>query len=232
MSQLLLDVPGALQQVHRNISWGFTLSPEIVLVADRDGPQVEALRSLRTQLIERHLRRGRRAIALCSPSGQAGVSFIAANLAVAFARMGANTLLVDANMRGPSIQNFIVPHQPVGGLSQCLSGGGNHSDQVQPNVIPYLSVLYSGGANPEALEKLSGPLFQPLMAMWMRDFDIVIIDTPPANRYADPLRIASAAGHSLVVLRKHVSFMSDADRLMTELTASRVGITGIVLNEY
>lgn len=231
IAQTVLDVPDALRPVHRDKVPRFTLSPQIVLAADSDTRQAEVLGSLRTQLIDRHLRKGRRAIALCSPSARTGVSFMAANLAIAFARMGANTLLVDANMRCPAIQNFLVPHQPVGGLSQCLARTVDFADQVQSNIIPHLSVLYSGGPDPRALEKLSGPIFQPLMAMWMRDFDFVIVDTPPANRYADLLRIASAVGHALIVLRKHVSFMTDADRLVAELAASHVGIAGIVLNE-
>ena len=230
-AQSVLDFPDVFQPVHRDRLLRFSLSPDIVLASDVATRQAEVLGSLRTQLIDRHLRKGRRAIALCSPSAKTGVSFMAANLAFAFAQMGANTLLVDANMRCPAIQNFVVPHQPVGGLCQCLAKDVDFTDQVQANVIPHLSVLYSGGPDPQALEKLSGPLFQPLIAMWMRDFDMVIVDTPPANQYADLLRIASAVGHALIVLRKHVSYMSDADRLIAELTASGVGITGIVLNE-
>lgn len=212
---------------------GFTLSPDIILAAVPDGPRAEALRSLRTQLMERHLRRGKRAIAVCGPGEGVGVSFMAANLAVGFARAGANTLLIDANMRHPAIHDFIVPDRPVSGLAQCLAPHWDgYAGAIQANVIPNLSVLYSGGPDGEALEKLSGPRFQPLMAMCMRDFDFIIADTPPANLYADVLRIAAAAGHGLIVLRKHLSFVDDADALVGQLGASRVGVAGIVLNEY
>ena len=212
---------------------GFTLSPDIILAADPAGSRAEALRSLRTQLMERHLRRGKRAIAVCGPGGGVGVSFMAANLAVGFARAGANTLLIDANMRQPAIHDFIVPDRPVSGLAQCLSPHWDgYAGAIQANVMPNLSVLYSGGPDGEALEKLSGPRFQPLMAMCMRDFDFIIADTPPANQYADVLRVAAAAGDGLIVLRKHVSFVEDADALVGQLGASRVGVAGIVLNEY
>ena len=212
---------------------GFALSSDIILATEPGGPRAEALRSLRTQLMERHLRRGKRAIAVCGPGGGVGVSFMAANLAVGFARAGANTLLIDANMRQPAIHDFIVPDRPVSGLAQCLSPHWDgYAGAIQANVMPNLSVLYSGGPDGEALEKLSGPRFQPLMAMCMRDFDFIIADTPPANLYADVLRVAPAAGHGLIVLRKHLSFVDDADALIGQLGASRVGVAGIVLNEY
>lgn len=212
---------------------GFTLSGAIILATDPDGHRAEVLRSLRTQLMERHLRRGKRAIAICGPGEGVGVSFMAANLAVGFARAGANTLLIDANMRQPAIQDFIVPDRPVSGLAQCLSPDWDgYAGAIQANVISNLSVLYSGGPDGQALEKLSGPRFQPLMAMCMRDFDFIIADTPPANRYADVLQVAAAAGHGLIVLRKHLSFVDDADALIGQLGGSRVGVAGIILNEY
>lgn len=223
-----------IQELSETVSRGpgqCIFSEGVILAADPHGARAEALRSLRTQLMERHLRLGRRAIALCSPGAGAGTSFMAANLAVAFARAGANTLLIDANMRDPAVQDFIVPAQPVAGLAQCLAGNGNCADFIQGNAAPNLSILYSGGPDAAALDRLSGPSFPALMARCMRDFDLVIADTPPANRHADVLRIAAAAGHALLVLRKHVSFMADADMLIGQLAASRAGVAGIVLNE-
>jgi capsular exopolysaccharide synthesis family protein len=211
----------------------FQLSKDIVLTTDCDGPRVEALRSLRTQLMERHLRQGRRAIAVCGPGARVGTSFMAANLAVAFARAGVRTLLIDANLRCPAIHQFIVPDRPVSGLDQCLSSqGASFADAVQNAVITNLSVIYSGGPAADALEKLSGPRFQPLMDMCIRDFDVCIVDTPPANRYADALRITAVAGYGLIVLRKHVSFVQDVDTLTAQIGATGARVIGAVLNAY
>lgn len=207
----------------------FALSPDILLAADAHGRGAEALRSLRTQIIDRHMKRGRRGLAVCAPGAGVGKSFLAANLAVAFARAGARTLLIDADMRAPSIQRFIQPDRPLGGLGQRLRGEGG---EIQGEAIPNLSVLYSGGVMPDALERLSGPAFQPLIDMCLRDFDITICDTPPASLYADALRIASVVGDALVVLRKHVSFIEDADALLAQLRAAQAGVVGCVLNEW
>src|SRR3546814_5042663 len=100
---------------------------------------------------------------------------MAANLAVAFSRAGANTLLIDANMRHPAVQRFIIPDRPVAGLSQSLTSGGESLEGAICNgVSGNLSVLYSGGAVPDALEKLSARRFQALIDMCMRDYDITL----------------------------------------------------------
>src|SRR3546814_9697841 len=95
---------------------------------------------------------------------------MASNLAVAFSRAGANSLFIDANMRHPAVQRFIIPDRPVAGLSQSLTLGGESLEGAICNgVSGNLSVLYSGGAVPDALEKLSARRFQALIDMCMRD---------------------------------------------------------------
>src|SRR3546814_12783052 len=131
---------------------------------------------------------------------------MAANLAVAFSRAGANTLLIDANMRHPAVQRFIIPDRPVAGLSQSLTLGGESLEGAICNgVSGNLSVLYSGGAVPDALEKLSARRFQALIAMCMRDYDITLLDTTPSNQFADVLGVPSATGTALTDERKAVN---------------------------
>src|SRR3546814_9698189 len=79
--------------VREDSAAGFALSDDIVLEAKPEGQRAEMLRSLRTQLLERDVRCGRRALTVCGASTGVGISFVAANLAVAFTRAGANTLL-------------------------------------------------------------------------------------------------------------------------------------------
>lgn len=211
----------------------FTLTPDIILHAEPDGPRAEALRALRTQIMERHLKAGRRSLAVCGASAGTGISFIAANLAVAFARAGANTLLIDANLRDPAAERFIAPDRALPGLRQWLSGGDEEESlPIQGQAQPNLSVLYAGGAAPDALEMLSTARFQQLVEDAMRGFDISIIDTPPANRHADALRIAAVARHALIVARRHMSFMQDIGLLADQLRAGGARIAGTVLSGH
>src|SRR3546814_646140 len=195
--QIIMEAP-AEAPVREDSAAGFALSDDIVLEAKPEGQRAEMLRSLRTQLLERHVRCGRRALTVCGASTGVGISFMAANLAVAFSRAGANTLLIDANMRHPAVQRFIIPDRPVAGLSQSLTSGGESLEGAICNgVSGNLSVLYSGGAVPDALEKLSARRFQALIDMCMRDYDITLIDTPPSNQYAHCLRVAGRKGYTL-----------------------------------
>src|SRR3546814_8045074 len=106
--QIIMEAP-AEAPVREDSAAGFALSDDIVLEAKPEGQRAEMLRSLRTPLLERHVRCGRRALTVCGASTGGGISFMAANLAVAFSRAGANTLLIDANMRNPAVQRFIIP---------------------------------------------------------------------------------------------------------------------------
>src|SRR3546814_7440640 len=80
---------------------------------------------------------------------------MAANLAVAFSRAGANTLLIDANMRHPAVQRFIIPDRPVAGLSQSLTSGGESLEGAICNgVSGNLSVLYRSEEHTSELQSL------------------------------------------------------------------------------
>jgi capsular exopolysaccharide synthesis family protein len=227
MHELVTDIPLSAPPVVPGHD--FALSTDLALISQPEGHQAEVFRSLRAQIIERHVKRGRRGFAVCAAGAGVGRSFLAANLAVAFARAGARTLLIDADMRAPAIHRFVTAESPAPGLAQVLEG---QAAAIQPEVIPNLSLLYSGGARTDALERLSGASFPPFMAMCLRDFDITICDTPPANLFADALHVASATGDALVVLRKHKSFIEDTDVLLSQLQAARSGVIGCVLNEW
>src|SRR5512143_3329642 len=92
-----------------------------VMLSDPDGAAAEAIRVLRTSIQSQHLRAGRRALAICGPTPEVGCTFIAVNLAIALSQIGIKTLLVDGNLRTPSVHTYFDP--PLGGvgLYECLN---------------------------------------------------------------------------------------------------------------
>jgi capsular exopolysaccharide synthesis family protein len=208
------------------------LSSEVVMVSEPNGPRAEALRALRTHIVAQHVKLGRRALAVCAPSGGVGCSFVAANLAVALSQIGLKTLLVDGDLRAPSVGTFIVPTGEPQGLRQCLSAGEPLGAYLHSaNAPDDLAVLFAGGAAANAQELIGGERFKALMEGCLRDFDITLVDTPPANLCADARRIASVLGYSLVVARRNVSLVHDVKTLVGELEVDRVEVVGTVLNE-
>jgi protein-tyrosine kinase len=205
---------------------------EIVLLSDPSSVRAESFRALRTNLVSHHIGLGRRAIAVCAVSEGVGCSFVAVNLAVAMSQVGLNTLLVDADMRRPSLEAFVPPLEARDGLGRFLARDeGLYADFIQGSGIADLSVMYAGEgvANPQEL--LGGERFPMLMENCMREFDITIVDTPPANRYADARRIGSVVGHSLVVARRDVTLVEDLKTLIAELNVDHAHVVGTVLNE-
>jgi capsular exopolysaccharide synthesis family protein len=210
----------------------FTLSRELVALERQSNPAAEAFRALRTHVMARHVEEGKRSLAICGPSAGVGTTFVAVNLAVALSQIGVKTLLVDGDLRTPSIGEFIRPAKPLVGLQQCLSDdGSDYASYIQPDILPELSILFAGGSPPNAQELLASDRFAELMSYCLRDYDMVIVDTPAANVCSDGNRISSVIGYSLVVARKDKSLVSDIRTLVSQLESDRARVVGTVLTE-
>jgi capsular exopolysaccharide synthesis family protein len=207
---------------------------DIVMLSDPAGARAEAIRALRTHIVAQHLWKGRRALAVCGASEGVGCTFTAANLAVALSQVGVSTLLIDANLRRPSIERlFSTPRPSAGGLSQCLARDAlGFSQYVVPGVLDQLTVMFAGDPASNAHELLGSSPFELLMQSCMRDFEVTIVDTPPANAYSDARRISSVVGYGLIVARKDVSLVEDIKMLVRELTVDHAQVVGTVLNEF
>jgi capsular exopolysaccharide synthesis family protein len=192
-------------------------------------PTAEAIRALRTHTMARHLALGRRAIVVCAASADSGCTFVAANLAVALAQGGSNTLLIDADLRNPGVGR-IFRRPSAQGLQQYLEQPGSRpGDLIEPNVLPNLSVLFAGGAAANPEELLAGSRFDELVDFCLREFDATIIDTPPANSSSDIGRICSVATYCAIVARRNKTFVNDVKLLTEQLRADGAQIIGTVL---
>lgn len=208
--------------------FGFTA--DMPTVVDATGPEAEALRGLRTQIVGLHLEPGRRALVACAASDGVGCTFVAANLAASLSQIGVRTLLIEADLRRPSLDSMIQPRRAVPGLVQYLTGQDELDDVIQEDILPGLSVVYAGGVAAQPQELVSGPRFRSLIDSCIRNFDFTIIDTPPANTCADAIRISSIVGFALIVARKDQSFVHDLTVLADQLAQAHAETIGTVLN--
>ena len=232
MSPAALPVePGRAVALFRQPDRPVELSPSVMLYSGVSTVGSEAIRALRTHVQSQHLQEGRRGLAICSPSQGSGCTFVAVNLAVALASIGIATLLIDANMRDPGVDKMIRTPASNLGLRDVLAGGYTAADVIDENVLPNLSVLYSGGSAPDAHELLAGERFSQVINGCLRDYDATIIDTPPANICADARRVSNVVGYSLVVARKNRTLVADLKTLVGELEGDRATVIGSVLNE-
>lgn len=210
----------------------YELSPDLVTLGDTRPAEAEAIRTIRTHIIARHLKGGRRGLAVCGPNEGVGCTFTAVNLAISLAQVGVATLLVEGNLRNPHLEHFIKPETTPIGLKQCCeSEDRNLGDYIHPEVLPNLSVLYAGGMSDHAQEILAGEAFKWTMDRCLRDFEFTIIDTPPADLCADARRIGTIIGYSLIVCRSHVTLVSQVAQLAAQLQEDGARVVGTVLNE-
>lgn len=209
-----------------------TVSPEMVMLSDPGGATAESIRHLRTRIISQHLDRGRRVLAVCSASQGSGCSFTAANLAIACAQADIRVLLVNADMREAGGDAFFGG-VPNAGLMEYLASQTMRPDEVtEAEIVPNLWFTPSGGTAADAQELLSTHRFESFVNVSMRQFDLLIIDTPPANQYADAQRIAAVAGYAIIVGRKNKTYTHDLAELSRQMTSDGVCLVGTVLNAY
>jgi len=208
-------------------------SRELVAAFAPFHPRTEEMRALRTQLLIRwyNPEQGRKCLVVASPEAGEGRSYVASNLAVVFSQLGARTLLVDADLRKPrQHQIFGLPEGQ--GLSTLLAGRSDHKATFPVPGMNRLSVLPAGPLPPNPQELLSRPVFASFMRDMQSIYDIVIIDTPPAKRFADAQNVAFRAGDALVVARKNHTSVATTQKVIRDLAGTGARVVGTIVNDY
>ena len=130
------------------------------------------------------------------------------------------------------MDQFIRPAKPVPGLAQCLADTqSDYSPYIQRDVVPNLSMMFAGGVTGSAQELLASDRFSNVVERCLREYDLTLIDTPPANTCADARRICTVTGYGIIVAKRNVSFVNDIKVLAAQLEEDRAYVVGTVLNE-
>jgi len=211
---------------------GGKVAAEVVAAYNPFSQQVEALRALRSQLLLRWFRsgQGHRALAIVSAGEREGRSWLSANLSVVFSQLGAKTLLIDADLRRPR-QHALFGVDNRAGLSALLTGRAGLDAAQRVAGLRDLSLLPAGALPPNPQEILARPAFARLLEAFEKQFEVILIDTPPGNRFADGQTVAVRAGGALMVTRRNLSKVGLV-RAYAEMISQAGGvIVGSLLNE-
>jgi len=193
--------------------------------------QVESLRALRSQLMLRWFVPGNRTLALVGATPGDGVSYLAANLAVVFSQLGERTLLIDANLREPGVSAlFNLGKGP--GLSDLLADRADLSVITRIPAFVDLSVLGSGTLPPNPAELLARGNLTDLLEALAGNYDVILLDTPPASVAADFQIVAARTRGAIVAARKNRSRLNDVAGIKSMLDAAGAELVGAVLNEH
>jgi chain length determinant protein tyrosine kinase EpsG len=206
-------------------------SPELVAAYQPFTAEVEALRSLRTQLKMRWFNANRKHLTLISATAGTGNSYHAANLAVVFSQLGERTLLIDANLRDPR-QHLVFNLGNRQGLAETLSDRVNPAPLVRIPSLGNLSVLPAGAMPPNPGELLSRGTLHKLLTQLDQYFDFILIDTPPAISCTDAQTIAFHAGGALIITRMNHTRLSDIATINDSLATTSTEVAGVVLSKF
>jgi chain length determinant protein tyrosine kinase EpsG len=191
-------------------------------------PEVEALRSVRSQLMLRWFATGRKTLAIAGVNPGDGTSLLAANLAVVFSQLSERTLLIDANMRNPC-QHKIFNLLPGPGLADMLAGRAGFEALATVDSFIDLSLLQAGAQAPNPQELINRASFGAMNDMLRERFDIILFDTPAFSSVADVLTIAARAGGVLLAVRKNHTRMADLNAFSDQLRRSGTEVVGSML---
>lgn len=159
-----------------------------------------------------------------------GKSTTAVNLSYVFAEKGSKVLLIDADLRIPSIAKKLdIESAP--GLADLLKGKGAQISEFQTYLLPNWCILPSGDIPPNPSELLGSTRMEKLLNQLRGIFDYIIIDLPPVNLVSDAVSISSLISGMIVVIREEYTEKKELERCVRQLRLSNVNVLGCVMNE-
>ena len=224
------DLPGVTTFVDAKVlSPSLKLDSRLVCLTDQGSLAAEQFRVLGLKL--RHLRERRklRRIVVTGTAPEEGKSLIAANLALNQSRSRIlKTLLIDGDLRRPTVASRLGCDRSLPGLSECLRGEEQLSDVVYKLKGSGLWFLPAGSAPENPLELMQGGRLPQLLDRLGEFFDWIVIDTPPVVPVADTTFWMRLADGVLVVVREGVSEKKVVERALESFDRST--LLGIVVN--
>ena len=207
----------------------FTMQRRMLLGANSSFYIQEAYNTLRTNI--RFAIPGDGCKRLCLTSGLAseGKSTTIMNLAISFAETGSRVLLIDGDMRRPSLARLMI-EKPSPGLSNILAGLCDVQEAIRKDVRPNLDIIFSGEIPPNPLELLGHPRMKALIDEMSKRYDYVLVDTPPVSIVSDACEVANVTDGVLFLVRQNSTEKEAVIRGVKQLELSNSRLLGFVMN--
>lgn len=204
-------------------------SRKLVTLTDPRSPVAEAYRSLRTNLEFSSLDEPIRTMVVTSPAPEAGKSTTLANLAVTMAQTGKDVILVDCDLRRPSLHDIFGVANNAG-LTSMMLDDATSTPLLRDTGVAGLELLTSGPLPPNPAELLGSRRMADLIAALREQSDVVLFDAPPVVAVTDAAILASRVDGVLLVLNAGSTKRDHARRAKAALDKVNARIVGTVLN--
>jgi succinoglycan biosynthesis transport protein ExoP len=203
---------------------------ELVTQVRPQSQMAESYRALRTSLLLSNLGAPPKVIMVTSALPQEGKTTTSMNCAVVLAQKGVRVLLIDADLRRPSIHKNLGmgPHS---GLSNVLTGSTTLEQAItRTAILPNLDVLPAGTPPPNPAELLASTNMRDLLAQLREQYDHIVIDTPPSLSVTDSVVLSPRADAVVLVIRSGQTTKQALRRARDILTQVNAKVVGVLLN--
>lgn len=203
----------------------------LIIEADPHSLAAEEFRKLRTNLQFVDVTTGgKHSFVVTSPMASEGKTTVAVNLALAIAQAGTSVLLIDGDLRHPSVASALGLEGGVG-LTTVLLGRATPADVIQRYRNTTLHVLTAGEIPPNPSELLGAEATQRLFAGLLDAYDFVIVDSPPVLPVIDPVLINRLVGGMLMVVTVGQTHKRDLSAALKSLETVNSEVAGFALNQ-
>ena len=202
----------------------------LITINNPKNPAAEAYRVIRTSVQFAQAGKELKTIAITSCTPNEGKSMTVANLAIVLTQAGKSVLIMDCDMRNPTVhKNFNLSNKV--GLSSCISMGTAVADAVQATAIEGLDALTAGVIPPNPSELLGSERMQNILQRAKEEYDYVLIDTPPVLPVTDSLVLGSMVDGLILVIDSGEVKVEMAREVKNQLMHAGANILGVVLNK-
>src|ERR1041384_5786275 len=203
---------------------------ELVTQARPQSQMAESYRALRTSLLLTSLGTPPKAILVTSALPQEGNTTTSVNTAIVLAQKGSRVLIIDADMRRPSVHKALGMG-PRTGLSNVLTGSAQlHQAIVRSTVVPTLYIMTAGTPPPNPAELLASSNMRDVLNELREQYDHIVIDTPPTLSVTDAVLLSTNADSVVLVIRSGQTTRQALRRARDLLVRVNARIAGVLLN--
>jgi capsular exopolysaccharide synthesis family protein len=191
----------------------------------------EGFRTIRATIALTHKPEKFRVLAITSTIPSEGKSLVASNLAIVHAQTGLRTLLVDADLRRPSVHKAYQLHSPTG-LSAYLTKESNDLEGlIHTTEVPNLDVVCCGSVPTNPSELIGSPRMLDFLEKAKDRYDRILLDCPPVSAVSDPLIIAAMSDGVVYVTKFNKIRREHGIKSVQRIQNSGIHILGVVIND-
>jgi tyrosine-protein kinase Etk/Wzc len=192
-------------------------------------PISEAYRSLRTNIQFADIDNPKRVILMSSSATKEGKSTTCVNLAITFAQMGSRVLLVDSDLRRPTLHNFFGVDKMYG-LTNLLIGSLGFNEVVKRTEVENLDLITAGDIPPNPAEMVASERMKHFLEEARQRYDVVLLDSPPVVAVTDAAILTTRADATILVVSSGMTGRGELKRAINLINGVGSKVLGVVMN--